>query len=75
MLEVCEQNVQDPERFAQAGVGWVPRSLSDTEPNTVFHFIGDHQNELNREAIRMATAQLVNDQRAALAIMGTAGCK
>ena len=70
VLAVCRRNVQDPERFAQTGVGWVLRSLSDAEPKQVFEFIRENRHTMSREATRMAASRLSDDQRAALGIKG-----
>ncbi|HSF85118.1 MAG TPA: DNA alkylation repair protein [Acidimicrobiia bacterium] len=70
VIDVCAANVVDPERFAQTGVGWVLRDLSDAAPQRVFDFILANRNVMSREAVRMASARLPDDQRTRLGITG-----
>ncbi len=70
VLMVCSANVTDAERFAQTGVGWVLRELSDAAPGRVFDFVVAHHDVMSREAVRMAAARLNDDHRAALGITG-----
>ena len=70
VLGVCAANALDPERFAQTGIGWVLRDLSDAAPGPVFGFLTAHRSHLSREAVRMAAARLTDDQRSSLGITG-----
>lgn len=70
VLEICRISVADRERFAQTGVGWVLRDLSDAAPDRVYDFVSTHRDEMSREAVRMAAARLSDAQRADLGITG-----
>jgi 3-methyladenine DNA glycosylase AlkD len=70
VLAVCASNVHDPERFAQTGVGWVLRELSDAVPDRVHGFVVAHRDLMSREAVRMAAARLSQDQRETLGVLG-----
>jgi 3-methyladenine DNA glycosylase AlkD len=70
VLGVCAANVADPARFAQTGVGWVLRDLSDAAPDAVYAFLIARRSEMSREAARMAAARLSDDQRSSLGITG-----
>jgi 3-methyladenine DNA glycosylase AlkD len=70
VLAGCADLVRDPERFAQTGVGWVLRDLSDGEPDRVFAFVTAHRDTMSREAIRMAASRLPDDRRSALGLTG-----
>jgi 3-methyladenine DNA glycosylase AlkD len=70
VLDVCRVTVADQERFAQTGVGWVLRDLSDAAPDRVYDFVSTHRGEMSREAVRMAAARLSDAQRADLGITG-----
>ncbi len=67
---VCAANVVDPERFAQTGVGWVLRDLSDVAPDRVYDFVVAHLDVMSREAVRMAAARLSDEQRTSLGLTG-----
>jgi 3-methyladenine DNA glycosylase AlkD len=58
VLEVCEANVRDPERFSQTSVGWVLRELSRADPAAVTAFVEEHAEKMSAEARRMATAKI-----------------
>lgn len=73
VLEACAANVQDEARFAQTGVGWVLRELSRRSPDLVFDFVAEHRLSMSTESLRMATAQLDDDQRRDLGIIGKRG--
>jgi hypothetical protein len=62
--------VQEEARFAQTGVGWVLRSLSDVYPDQVFEFLQQHQEHVSVECMRMATARLSDKKRKALGVTG-----
>ncbi len=70
VLGVCARNVTDRERFAQTGVGWVLRELSDAVPDAVYSFVQDHNSQMSREAVRMASARLPDAMRRVLGIAG-----
>jgi 3-methyladenine DNA glycosylase AlkD len=70
VLEICRVLVADHERFAQTGVGWVLRDLSDATPDRVYDFVSSHRDEMSREAVRMAAARLSDAQRVDLGITG-----
>lgn len=70
LLEVCDHLAADPERFAQTGVGWVMRELSDAEPDRVVAFVDGHRDALSREAVRMAAARLPDEHRERWGIQG-----
>ncbi len=70
VFDVCSVNVRDPERFAQTGVGWVLRELSDAASDRVLQFLGINAEFLSREALRMAAARLSNEQRKVLGLAG-----
>lgn len=70
VVDVCAANVIDAERFAQTGVGWVLRDLSDAAPDRVFDFVIANRHQMSREAQRMAAARLSDEQRSALGITG-----
>jgi hypothetical protein len=70
VLGGCADLVADPERFAQTGVGWVLRDLSDAEPDRVFAFVTAHRATMSREAIRMAASRLSDERRTELGISG-----
>ncbi len=58
VVKGCEALVRDPQRFAQTGVGWVMRELSDLDPGAVEWFVRDHADDLSTEATRMSIARL-----------------
>jgi 3-methyladenine DNA glycosylase AlkD len=70
VLDVCRANVTDPARFAQTGVGWVLRDLSDAAPDRVVGFVQDHGHQMSREAIRMAAARLPDEDRRRFGLTG-----
>lgn len=70
VLTVLGVLVADEARFAQTGVGWVLRELSDAEPRRVFEFIVENREDMSREAIRMAAARLSDGHREQLGIEG-----
>ena len=70
VLGVCASNIRDEARFAQTGVGWVLRELSDAARHEVYGFIVEHREQMSREAVRMAAARLSDDQRAKLGLGG-----
>lgn len=73
VLDACRANVRDGERFSQTGVGWVLRELSRRSPTTVFDFVAEHRGAMSTESLRMATAQLPDDRRRDLGIVGRRG--
>lgn len=70
LIDVCDENAADPERFSQTGVGWVLRELSDAEPKRVHRFLLDNRDRLSREALRMGAARLTDEQRGSLGLVG-----
>ena len=70
ILETAASLVQDPERFAQTGVGWTLRSLSDAYPQEVFAFLQRHKDEISIEGMRMACARLSDAKRRSLGVTG-----
>ncbi len=70
IIDVCAANVVDQQRFAQTGVGWVLRDLSDAAPDRVFAFLTANHSTMSREAVRMASARLSDEQRGALGVTG-----
>ena len=58
LLKTCETTVQDSERFAQTGTGWVLRELSIAEPERVAGFVEAHIKSFSSEALKQATAKL-----------------
>lgn len=70
ILETAAVLVQDEERFAQTGVGWVLRSLSDDCPERVYEFLVANKQHVSTECMRMATARLSDKQRKALGVTG-----
>lgn len=70
LLDTCDHLAADSERFAQTGVGWVLRELSDTEPDRVVAFVDERRSRLSREAVRMAAARLPDEHRERWGIRG-----
>jgi len=70
ILETAAVLVQDQQRFAQTGVGWVLRSLSDVHPDRVFDFLTEHKEHVSVEGMRMATARMSDAKRKALGVSG-----
>ncbi len=70
VLDACAALVHDDRRFAQTAVGWVMRSMSDSDPQSVADFIHANTEPMSREAVRMAAARLSDDDRNALGITG-----
>jgi 3-methyladenine DNA glycosylase AlkD len=58
LLETCATTVQQPERFAQTGTGWVLRELSVAEPERVTGFVETHLHSFSGEALQRAVAYL-----------------
>lgn len=52
MLETCAITVQCDERFAQTGVGWLLRQLSEADRAAVLGFTRENLPRLSREAIQ-----------------------
>ena len=73
LLGACTANTRDPERFSQTSIGWVLRELSDVEPDRVFGFVDGHRELMSKEAIRMASARLSDQQRVGLGVTGKRG--
>ena len=57
VIEACDRNAQDPQRWSQTSVGWVLREMSKADPDRVQRFVAAHP-QLSREAQRAATARL-----------------
>jgi 3-methyladenine DNA glycosylase AlkD len=70
VLTVCASNITDSERFAQTGVGWVLRELSDAEPERVYQFVLANRGMMSREAVRMAASRMGDQERSSLGIVG-----
>ncbi len=70
VIDVCAALASDRQRFAQTGVGWVLRDLSDAAADRVNDFVTAHVATMSREAVRMAAARLSDEQRTALGITG-----
>ena len=70
ILDTAAVLVQEEERFAQTGVGWVLRSLSDDMPDKVCEFLNKNKQHVSVEALRMATARLSDANRKALGVTG-----
>lgn len=70
ILDTASVLVKDPERFAQTGVGWTLRSLSDSCPDDVFAFLKTNKEHISMEGLRMAAARLSDSQRKELGITG-----
>jgi 3-methyladenine DNA glycosylase AlkD len=58
LLGVCAVTVQDPERFAQTGTGWVLRELGQAEQERVLAFVQEHRALLSREALKRALERM-----------------
>ncbi len=70
ILDTAAILVQEEERFAQTGVGWVLRSLSDVMPDKVYEFLKRNKQHVSVEALRMATARLSDANRKSLGVSG-----
>lgn len=70
ILKTAEILVQDDARFAQTGVGWVLRSLSNVHAERVFDFLKDNKEYVSKECMKMATARLSDTKRKALGVTG-----
>lgn len=70
ILETAAVLVQDSQLFAQTGVGWILRSLSDAHPDQVYAFLKEHQKQISVEGMRMAAARLSDSKRKALGVTG-----
>jgi 3-methyladenine DNA glycosylase AlkD len=66
LLDICAVTVQDPERFAQTGTGWVLRELSIAEPVRVADFVDRHLQSFSTEALKQAIAKLPQPEQARL---------
>ena len=56
IVETCEALVEDSERFAQTGAGWVLRELKHAEPKLVADFIREHEPKMSKEALRRVSS-------------------
>jgi 3-methyladenine DNA glycosylase AlkD len=58
MLETCAVTVQNPERFAQTGVGWLLRELAAADRDAVLKFTDVHLSSMSREGVRYVVERM-----------------
>ena len=63
IIDICSTTVQNSERFAQLGTGWVLRELSLADLDLVQQFIKDNYTYFSREGLRYAIEKMDEDDR------------
>lgn len=58
IIEICQTNIKNPERFVQLGTGWVLRELSLADLDLVVSFIKKNYRYFSREGLRYAIEKM-----------------
>ncbi len=58
VLDNCSHLLGSQERFAQTGVGWIPREFSRSDEDCVIRFVEANLDRFSREALKNATKYL-----------------
>jgi len=61
--ETCERTIQNPERFAQLGTGWLLRNIGTADKKQLTDFLERNMSYFSREGLSYAVEKLEPDER------------
>ncbi len=73
--QVCDRTIQNPERFAQLGTGWLLRNIGSVDKNQLFAFLERNIGFFSREGLSYAIEKLTPAERKKIKAMRKNVCE